>query len=101
MCLPRAIFLATMICMLLGSGLAQHTAAPAHRTEIVGYFTEFGVKPGVYTVKDLISSGAAARLTQLDYAFGLVADNQCRLSDSETAIQHPYSAADSVNGTAD
>jgi len=97
----RAFVEAITLCMLLGHGFAQHQSSSAHRTEIVGYFTEFGVKAGAYTVKDLVSSGAASRLTQLDYAFGLVADNQCRVSDVDTAIQHTYSASDSVNGYAD
>jgi chitinase len=84
--------------MFLGHGFSQRKASP---TQIIGYFTEFNVKPGGYTVKNLVTSGAAARLTQLDYAFGLIADNQCRLSDPGIAIEHPYTVSDSVNGTAD
>jgi chitinase len=76
-------------------------AAVASRQAVIGYFTEGGAKSGHYTVKDLITSGAAERLTELDYAFGRVADNQCQVADPETALNHAYTAAESVNGQAD
>jgi chitinase len=98
--LPQPLTVAILVSLLPGCALAQQKV-PAKRAEIVGYFTEFGVRPGGYTVKDLVSSGAAARLTQIDYAFGLVADNQCRISDAEKSIAHPYTAEESVNGVAD
>ena len=69
--------------------------------QIIGYFTEGGARSGKYTVKDLITSGAAERLTEINYAFGLVADNQCQIADREAALNHAYSAAESVDGTAD
>ena len=64
--------------------------------QIIGYFTEGGARSGKYTVKDLITSGAAERLTEINYAFGLVADNQCQIADREAALNHAYSAAESV-----
>jgi GH18 family chitinase len=76
-------------------------AAVSSRQAVIGYFTEGGAKSGHYTVKDLITSGAAERLTELDYAFGRVADNQCQVADPETALNHAYTAAESVNGQAD
>jgi chitinase len=69
--------------------------------QVIGYFTEGGVKSGRYTVKSVVTSGAASRLTTLDYAFGRVQDNQCQIADVETAIHHAYAEAESVDGTAD
>ena len=68
--------------------------------QVIGYFTEGGARSGKYTVKDLATSGAA-ELTEINYAFGRVADNQCQIPDTETALNHSYSAAESVDGTAD
>ncbi len=69
--------------------------------QVIGYFTEGGARSGKYTVKDLATSGAAEMLTEINYAFGRVADNQCQIPDTETALNHSYSAAESVDGTAD
>jgi chitinase len=70
-------------------------------SQVIGYFTEGGAKSGKYTVKDLVSSGAASRLTEINYAFGRVADNQCQIADRDAVLNHSYSAAESVDGTAD
>lgn len=77
--------------------------APPHgsRGAVIGYFTEGGAKSGRYTVKDLATSGAAGLLTELDYAFGRVADDQCQIADHEASLRHSYSEAESVNGQAD
>src|SRR5215469_5288927 len=75
-------------------------AQPVH-TQVIGYFTESGVESGRYTVKDVVTSGAASLLTRLDYAFGRVDGNQCQIADREIALNHTYTAADSVDGTAD
>jgi chitinase len=69
--------------------------------QVIGYFTEGGARSGKYTVKDLATSGAAEMLTEINYAFGRVADNQCQIPDTEAALNHSYSAAESVDGTAD
>ncbi|HTC95063.1 MAG TPA: glycoside hydrolase family 18 protein [Terriglobales bacterium] len=71
------------------------------RTQVIGYFTENGAKSGRYTVKDVATSCAAALLTTLDYAFGRVDGDQCQIADRETALDHAYGAAESVDGTAD
>lgn len=98
--LPRAL-VAVIVVILLGSAFSQQTTSPKHPTQIIGYFPEFNVKPGGYTVKNLVTSGAAARITQLDYAFGSVTNNRCSVSNAEVALEHTYTAAESVNGTAD
>jgi chitinase len=81
--------------------LAPFTAFARDGAQVIGYFTEGGAESGQYTVKDIATSGAAARLTQIDYAFGLVAGNQCRIANPETALHYFYSAANSVDGGPD
>jgi chitinase len=76
-----------------------HAKTP--QRQVIGYFTQGGARSGKYTVKDFVTSGAAERLTEINYAFGRVADNQCQIPDPETALHHAYSAAESVDGTAD
>ena len=74
--------------------------ASGHR-QVIGYFTEGGARSGKYTVKDLATSGSAGLLTEINYAFGRVADNQCQIADREAALNHAYPAAESVDGTDD
>ncbi len=52
------------------------------QSQVIGYFTESGAASGKYPVKNIVTSGAASLLTQLDYAFGHVADNQCQDRES-------------------
>jgi chitinase len=72
-----------------------------HQGQVVGYFTESGAAFGKYPVKNIVTSGAAGLLTQLDYAFGHVADNQCQIANREVALEHEYNAASSVDGSVD
>jgi chitinase len=69
--------------------------------QVIGYFTESGAASGKYSVKNIVTSGAASLLTQLDYAFGHVTDNQCQIANREVALEHEYDAASSVDGSAD
>lgn len=72
-----------------------------HGSRVVGYFTEWGVYARDYHVKDLVSSGAAERLTHILYAFGDVRDGRCTIGDSYAAYDRFYSAEESVDGVAD
>jgi chitinase len=101
--MQRLIVLITFaVCAVVG-GAPQNvrTSPTTDHYQVIGYFTEGGAKSGSYTVKTVATSGAAALLTELDYAFGLVADNQCRIADREAALNHAYSAAESVDDSAD
>jgi chitinase len=69
--------------------------------QVIGYFTEGGAKSGHYTVKNMVTSGAAGLLTEVNYAFGRVVNDRCEIGDREAALNHAYIAADSVDGTAD
>lgn len=69
--------------------------------QVIGYFTEWGATSGRYLLKDVATSGAAARLTQLDYAFGKVVDDRCAIADRDVALEHTYGSSNSVDGSAD
>src|SRR3954470_11239559 len=94
---PTALLL--VACLVIAH--ADRLAAKPARVQVIGYFTEGGAKSGTYTVKNVVTSGAAARLTQLNYAFGRVADDRCQIENPEVAVEHAYSTADSVDGTDD
>ena len=98
-------YLLAILASLLLSSLPSFASGnnhhkPPHR-QVIGYFTEGGARSGKYTVKDLAASGSAALLTEINYAFGRVADNQCQIADREAALNHAYTAAESVDGTDD
>ncbi|WP_405895416.1 glycosyl hydrolase family 18 protein [Streptomyces sp. NBC_00104] len=67
----------------------------------LGYFTEWGVYGRNYHVKNLVTSGSAAKITHINYAFGNVKNGQCVLDDAYAATDKAYTADQSVSGTAD
>ncbi|MFI2778509.1 glycoside hydrolase family 18 protein [Streptomyces sp. ALB3] len=78
----------------------------AYRT--VGYFTQWGVYGRDFQVKDLETSGTAAKLTHINYAFGNVsAEGRCFTgnvpgeADAWADYARPLDAAGSVDGVAD
>ncbi|MFC8511276.1 glycoside hydrolase family 18 protein [Streptomyces sp. NPDC057411] len=81
-------------------------AGPAYKR--VGYFTQWGVYGRDFQVKDLETSGTAARLSHVNYAFGNVsAEGKCFTgnvpgeADAWADYVRPLDAADSVDGVAD
>jgi chitinase len=84
-------------------GDASRHASPLRQ---VGYFIQWGIYDRAFYVKKLETSGAAARLTHIDYAFGNVAPNAtgsvvCSSGDVWADYQRPVSAEESVDGVAD
>jgi chitinase len=72
----------------------------------VGYFIQWGIYGRSFFVKNVDTSGAAARLTHINYAFGDVAPNAagevvCRSADSWADYERPVGAGESVDGTED
>ena len=63
----------------------------------LGYFTEWGVYGRNYHVKNLETSGSAAKLTHIIYAFGNVKDGRCAVGDAWADYDKAY-AADRVRG---
>ncbi|MFD3525404.1 glycoside hydrolase family 18 protein [Streptomyces sp. NPDC058653] len=93
----------------------KHDARPSHGShgspasyKQVGYFAQWGVYGRNYQVKDMDTSGAAARLTHINYAFGNVnAEGKCFTgnipgeADAWADYARPLDAAGSVDGVAD
>ena len=94
--------------LLAGAGTATATAPPqapaaqaAAGSKVVGYFTEWGTYDRKYYVKNVETSGSAAELTHINYAFGNVTGGKCAMGDAYAATDRAYTAAESVDGTAD
>ncbi|WP_267244548.1 glycoside hydrolase family 18 chitinase [Streptomyces sp. PR69] len=67
----------------------------------LGYFTNWGVYQRNYHVKNLVTSGSAAKITHINYAFGNVQNGRCTIGDSYADYEKAYTAAQSVDGVAD
>ncbi|GAA3474993.1 glycoside hydrolase family 18 protein [Nonomuraea roseola] len=68
----------------------------------VAYFIQWGIYGRNFHVKDMDTSGAAAKLTHINYAFGFVgADGTCVSADPWADWQRPVPAEQSVDGVAD
>ena len=85
------------------SGAQAQTAATP---KMVGYFTQWGIFERDYQVKDILTSGAAERLTHINYAFSNVVPDvqggqvRCKLDDPWADYQKTWTAAESVDGVA-
>ncbi|MFF7596960.1 glycoside hydrolase family 18 protein [Streptomyces mirabilis] len=92
--------------LLVGAGTATATTATpsaqqAAGSKVVGYFTEWGVYDRNYHVKNVETSGSAAKLTHINYAFGNVTGGKCAMGDAYAATDKAYTADQSVDGVAD
>ncbi|BCB83939.1 chitinase [Phytohabitans suffuscus] len=74
---------------------------PPGGRKLVGYFAQWGVYQRQYFVKNIHTSGSAAKLTHILYAFGNVTNGQCVIGDSYADYDMAYTAANSVDGVAD
>src|SRR5271157_2687646 len=72
-------------------------AASAQRVNIAYFYDG----DSAYHPKNIATSGAAARITHLMYAFGNPTATGCAVSDPAADYEKPYGAADSVDGKAD
>jgi chitinase len=78
------------------------TTPPATGNAVkLGYFTEWGIYGRNYQVKNLVTSGSAAKITHINYAFGNVTNGQCAIGDAYADYQKTYTADQSVSGVAD
>lgn len=81
---------------------------------VIGYFTQWGIYGRNYRVKNIDTSGSAAKLTHINYAFGNVRNNRCEVgltqaSDPNTGVggdafadyTKAFGAGESVSGGAD
>ena len=68
----------------------------------VGYFVQWGIYGRNYQVKNIETSGSAAKLTHINYAFGNVTNGSCTANDDTYAdYDKAFDAASSVDGVAD
>ncbi|MFD8910652.1 glycosyl hydrolase family 18 protein [Streptomyces sp. NPDC059575] len=67
----------------------------------LGYFTEWGIYGRNYNVKNIVTSGSAAKITHINYAFGNVTNGQCAIGDSYADYDKAFTADQSVSGQAD
>ncbi|MCX5292953.1 MULTISPECIES: glycoside hydrolase family 18 chitinase [unclassified Streptomyces] len=67
----------------------------------LGYFTEWGIYGRGYNVKNLVTSGSAAKITHINYAFGNVTGGKCAIGDSYADYDKAFTADQSVSGVAD
>ncbi|WP_331345339.1 glycosyl hydrolase family 18 protein [Cellvibrio sp. UBA7661] len=69
--------------------------------KVVGYFAQWGTYARNYHVKNIVTSGSAAKLTHILYAFGDVKNGQCVIGDAYADYERAYTADLSVDGVAD
>ncbi len=69
--------------------------------KIVGYFANWGVYGRNYHIKNIETSGSAAILTHIVYAFGNVTEGRCVVGDAYADYDKAYTAEGSVDGVAD
>lgn len=75
---------------------------PPEKPLIVGYFPQWGIyDQPQYFVKNLITSGSASLLDQLNYAQGFIVNARCAVADPHADMQFTYTQANSVDGSAD
>ena len=93
----------TMATLAMAPGPALADSGPDKADyKRVGYFTQWGIYGRQYFVKNLDTSGQAANLTHVNYAFGNVdATGRCASADPWADWQRPFPASESVDGVAD
>jgi chitinase len=91
-----------------------HTPAPSPTPgdpsdkEVVAYFTQWGIYARNYLVRDIHTSGSAATITLINYAFANVQNNECVVGVSQLGVgdawadyQRSFNASESVDGVGD
>lgn len=102
------MFVASAVMIPLGvtapaSASVSAEATVGHTTKrVVGYYTQWSGYDRNFLVSDLIKNGTAAKLTNLNYAFGFLDEaGKCVSSDPWADYQRPFTAEQSVSGKAD
>src|SRR6185369_14727518 len=83
------------------SVVAPPADAGQSQGKVMAYFADWDVYARGYHVKDIETSGSAAKLTHINYAFGNVTGGGCAVGDPWADHDMPYDAATSVSGQAD
>ena len=90
------------------------TTPPPGNKRVIGYFAQWGIYGRNYRVRNIDTSGSAAKLTHINYAFGNVRNNRCEVgltvaSDPNTGVggdafadySKSFAAGESVSGVGD
>lgn len=84
------------------------TPPPGGGKQLIGYFAQWGIYSRAYYVKNIETSGSAAKLTIINYAFGNIINNRCSVGISQAGVgdayadyQKAFDATTSVDGVAD
>ncbi len=77
------------------------TNEPGTGDKVIGYFAQWGIYQRGYHVKNIDTSGSAAKMTHINYAFGNVQGGRCTIGDSYADYDKAYQANESVDGVAD
>jgi chitinase len=97
-------FVRSSLLLVATAGFLALASPPAeahgrHSARLVGYFIQWGIYGKGYVVKSAEDSGAAARLTHLQYAFAMVTpDLKCGSADAWADFQKPFSADQNLDG---
>jgi chitinase len=98
----RFSLLLSILSLLLASASAFAAADSAARPLLVGYFPQWGIyNDPPYYVKDLVTSGAAPLLDELNYAQGFIVNARCAVADPNADLNLTYTAINSIDGKAD
>lgn len=98
----RFSFSSLLLLCLFSSIPAAYAPAEDLPPLLVGYFPQWGIyNDPPYYVKNLITSGAAPLLDQLNYAQGFIVNARCAVADPNADLNLAYTAANSVDGKAD
>jgi chitinase len=98
----RSLALLVAAAVTVPLGLSAAPAEAHSQKRVVGYYTQWSGYARNFLVSDLVKNGTAAKLTQLNYAFGFLdASGNCVSSDPWADYQRPFTAEQSVNGIAD
>jgi chitinase len=83
------------------------TAGPGGK-KVVAYFAQWGIYARAYYVKNIETSGSAAKLNIIQYAFNNVVNNRCSVGVNQLGVgdawadyQKGFDAATSVDGVGD
>ena len=101
-CTTSLLLLASLAAPRAHAQSSPEAPEQAVRPKLVGYFGQWSLyNEPRYLVKDLVSTGGAAMLDQLNYAQGFVTNGRCSIADPNADLNTAFKASESVNGHAD
>jgi chitinase len=84
-----------------GGGTGGSGGSSAAPNRVVGYFASWDVYDRQYYVKDIETSGSAAKLTHINFAFANVQNGTATVGDPDADVFAQYTGDRSVDGMSD